>query len=115
MASSAAARRLLLLRHRHGNLLPKRHFSSSSAPDGLDDGGGRVKIFDRDLKRRHRDRAAWVMRETDGLVDAVAENLLDRLEDCRKSFPSTLCLGGSADAVRRLLCGRGEPPCILLL
>src|SRR5688572_15676266 len=62
MASSAAARRLLLLRHRHGNLLPKRHFSSSSAPDGLDDGGGRVKIFDRDLKRRHRDRAAWVMR-----------------------------------------------------
>nr|ACG32565.1 hypothetical protein [Zea mays] len=107
MASSAAARRLLLLRHRHGHLLPKRHFSSSSAPDGLDDGGGRVKIFDRDLKRRHRDRAAWAMRETDGLVDAVAENLLDRLEDCRKAFPSALCLGGSAGAVRRLLRGRG--------
>jgi NADH dehydrogenase [ubiquinone] 1 alpha subcomplex assembly factor 5 len=118
MASSpAAARRLLLLRHRHGHLLPKRHFSSSSAADGLDDGGGggRVKIFDRDLKRRHRDRAAWAMRETDGLVDAVAENLLDRLEDCRKAFPSALCLGGSAGAVRRLLRGRGEPPCILLL
>nr|ACN27094.1 unknown [Zea mays] len=47
------------------------------------------------------------MRETDGLVDAVAENLLDRLEDCRKAFPSALCLGGSAGAVRRLLRGRG--------
>jgi NADH dehydrogenase [ubiquinone] 1 alpha subcomplex assembly factor 5 len=55
------------------------------------------------------------MCETDGLMDAVAENLLDRLEDCRKAFPSTLYLGGSVDAVRRLLRGRGEPPCILLL
>ncbi|CAN6357921.1 unnamed protein product [Urochloa humidicola] len=104
-AAAAAARRLLVLRH----LLPKtRHFSSSSAADGLDDGGGgRVKIFDRDLKRRHRDRAAWAMREADGFVDAVADNLLDRLEDCRKAFPSALCLGGSAGAIRRLLRGRG--------
>ena len=70
--------------------------------------GGRVKIFDRDLKRRHRDRAAWAMRETDPLVDAVADNLLDRLEDCRKAFPSALCLGGSAGAVRRSLRGRGK-------
>uniref|UniRef100_K3YA92 Methyltransferase domain-containing protein n=1 Tax=Setaria italica TaxID=4555 RepID=K3YA92_SETIT len=109
-AAAAAARRLLLLRHRHGHLLPKRHLSSSSAADSLDDGGGgggRVKIFDRDLKRRHRDRAAWAMREADGFVDAVADNLLDRLEDCRKAFPSALCLGGSAGAVRRLLRGRG--------
>jgi NADH dehydrogenase [ubiquinone] 1 alpha subcomplex assembly factor 5 len=111
MASSAAAgRRLLLLRHHH--LLPRRYISSSSAADSLDDGGGggRLKIFDRDLKRRHRDRAAWAMRETDGFVDAVAENLLDRLEDCRKAFPSALCFGGSAGPVRRLLRGRGEPP-----
>jgi NADH dehydrogenase [ubiquinone] 1 alpha subcomplex assembly factor 5 len=112
-AAAAAARRLLLLRHRHGHLLPKRHLSSSPADDILDDGGGggggRVKIFDRDLKRRHRDRAAWAMREADGFVDAVADNLLDRLEDCRKAFPSALCLGGSAGAVRRLLRGRGEP------
>ncbi|RLM75109.1 hypothetical protein C2845_PM15G03510 [Panicum miliaceum] len=33
------------------------------------------------------------MRETYGFVGAVAENLLDRLEDCRKAFPSALCLG----------------------
>ncbi|KQJ91898.1 putative methyltransferase At1g22800, mitochondrial [Brachypodium distachyon] len=110
--AAAAARRVLLLRHRnrgHQNLLPAQHFSSAAAADGLDggDGGGRVKIFDRDLKRRHRDRAAWAMRETDALADAVADNLLDRLEDCRKAFPSALCLGGSAGAVRRLIRGRG--------
>ncbi|CAH2033652.1 unnamed protein product, partial [Thlaspi arvense] len=66
----------------------------------------RVKIFDRDLKRR--DRAAWLSRnKNDTFVDAVAENLLDRLEDCNKSFPSALCLGGSLGAVKRLLRGRG--------
>ncbi|WVZ88855.1 hypothetical protein U9M48_035323 [Paspalum notatum var. saurae] len=109
MASSAAAARRLHFLRRHVYLLPKPHFSYSSAADVLDDGGGggRVEIFDRDLKRRHRDRAAWAMRESDGFVDAVAENLLDRLEDCRKAFPSALCLGGSAGAVRRLLRGRG--------
>ncbi|KAL6641740.1 hypothetical protein ACP70R_019921 [Stipagrostis hirtigluma subsp. patula] len=102
MASSAAARRLRLLRD-----VPRRCLSSSSAAEGLEGGGGRLKIFDRDLKRRHRDRAAWAARETDALADAVAENLLDRLEDCRKAFPSALCLGGSAGAVRRSLRGRG--------
>nr|POE58284.1 putative methyltransferase at1g22800 [Quercus suber] len=54
-----------------------------------------------------RDRAAWLMRPNDSFVDAVAENLLDRLEDCKKSFPTALCLGGSLEAVRRLLGGRG--------
>ncbi|KAM0893238.1 hypothetical protein ACQ4PT_025247 [Festuca glaucescens] len=107
--AAVAARRLLLLRHpRQLHLLPKHQFSSSAAADGLDGGdGGRVKIFDRDLKRRHRDRAAWAMRENDALLDAVADNLLDRLEDCRKAFPSALCMGGAAGAVRRLLRGRG--------
>ncbi|KAL6905484.1 hypothetical protein ACP4OV_003085 [Aristida adscensionis] len=106
-AAAAAARRLCLLRH-----LPRRRLYSSAAADGLDGdgggGGGRVKIFDRDLKRRHRDRAAWAASAAaDPLADAVAENLLDRLEDCRKAFPSALFLGGSAGAVRRSLRGRG--------
>ncbi|KAF8025172.1 hypothetical protein BT93_F2113 [Corymbia citriodora subsp. variegata] len=73
--------------------------------DGGD--GSRVKIFDRDLKRKQRDRAAWLMRPSDCFVDSVAENLLDRLEDCKKTFPTALCLGGSLEAVRRLLRGRG--------
>ncbi|KAF8104962.1 hypothetical protein N665_0165s0047 [Sinapis alba] len=89
--------------------------SHSLSTDGGYGGGGesqqnssRVKIFDRDLKRVHRDRAAWLSRnKNDTFVDAVAENLLDRLEDCKKSFPSALCLGGSLGAVQRLLRGRG--------
>uniref|UniRef100_A0A1J3IQF7 Putative methyltransferase n=1 Tax=Noccaea caerulescens TaxID=107243 RepID=A0A1J3IQF7_NOCCA len=87
----------------------------SFSTDGGYGGGGefqqsssRVKIFDRDLKRIHRDRAAWLSRhKNDTFLDAVAENLLDRLEDCKKSFPSALCLGGSLAAVKRLLRGRG--------
>ncbi|KAL7097642.1 hypothetical protein ACP275_10G156700 [Erythranthe tilingii] len=68
----------------------------------------RVKIFDRNLKRKQRDRAAWLMRRPeDSLLDAVAENLLDRLEDCKKTFPTALCMGGSLAAIRRLLNGRG--------
>ncbi|XP_077249712.1 S-adenosyl-L-methionine-dependent methyltransferases superfamily protein isoform X2 [Tasmannia lanceolata] len=67
----------------------------------------RLKIFDRDLKRKQRDRAAWLMRGKDPLVDSVTENLLDRLEDCKRTFPTALCLGGSLVSVRRLLRGRG--------
>lgn len=72
----------------------------------------RVKVFDRDLKRKQRDRAAWLMRSKDNrmrdtFINAVAENLLDRLDDCKKTFPTALCLGGSLEAVRRLLRGRG--------
>ncbi|KAK4253870.1 hypothetical protein QN277_010490 [Acacia crassicarpa] len=68
----------------------------------------KAKIFDRQLKRKQRDRAAWLMRPRDSLVDTVAENLLDRLEDCKKTFPRALCLGGSLEAIRRLLRGRGS-------
>ncbi|KAL1548790.1 putative methyltransferase At1g22800, mitochondrial [Salvia divinorum] len=71
------------------------------------DNSSRVKIFDRNLKRKQRDRAAWLLRPGDSFVDAVAENLLDRLEDCKKTFPSALCMGGSLEAIRRLLNGRG--------
>ncbi|XP_051149794.1 putative methyltransferase At1g22800, mitochondrial [Andrographis paniculata] len=71
------------------------------------DHSSRVKIFDRDLKRKQRDRAAWLMHPKDSLTDAVAENLLDRLEDCKKTFPTTLCMGGSLEAIRRLLPGHG--------
>uniref|UniRef100_A0A2N9J3F3 Methyltransferase type 11 domain-containing protein n=1 Tax=Fagus sylvatica TaxID=28930 RepID=A0A2N9J3F3_FAGSY len=88
---------------------PYGFFSSGSFCTDTTDGlqSSKVKIFDRHLKRKQRDRAAWLMRPKDSFVDAVAENLLDRLEDCKKSFPSALCLGGSLEAIRRLLRGRG--------
>ncbi|XP_038889820.1 putative methyltransferase At1g22800, mitochondrial [Benincasa hispida] len=75
----------------------------------------KVKVFDRDLKRKQRDRAAWLMRPKDSLVDTVAENLLDRLEDCKKTFPTALCLGGSLEAIRRLLHGRGSVEKLIMM
>ncbi|KAF4347203.1 hypothetical protein G4B88_021524 [Cannabis sativa] len=84
-----------------------RSFCTDNGADGLQN--SRVKIFDRDLKRKQRDRATWLMGQTqnDSFVDAVVENVLDRLEDCKKLFPTTLCLGGSILPIRRLLRGRG--------
>ncbi|CAA2985770.1 methyltransferase At1g22800 isoform X1 [Olea europaea subsp. europaea] len=67
----------------------------------------KLKIFDRNLKRKQRDRAAWLMRPNDSLLDTVAENLLDRLEDCKRTFPTALCMGGSLEAIMRSIRGRG--------
>ncbi|GLU10588.1 hypothetical protein SLE2022_273810 [Rubroshorea leprosula] len=89
-------------------ILPTRSFcSEENEDDGFQSNSSKVKIFGRHLKRKQRDRAAWLMGPNDSFVDAVAENILDRLEDCRKSFPTALCLGGSMEAVRQLLRGRG--------
>ena len=35
----------------------------------------------------------------------VAERLLDRLEDCRRTFPTAAVLGGAAEAVVTRMCG----------
>lgn len=86
------------------SLIFSEHFSTDGG-DGVE--SSRIKIFDRDLKRRQRDRAAWLMRPNDSFVDTVADNLLDRLEDCKRTFPTALCMGGSLDAIKRLLRGRG--------
>ncbi|KAG0492223.1 hypothetical protein HPP92_005621 [Vanilla planifolia] len=83
--------------------LASAHFCT----DGAVSQSSRFKVFDRDLKRKQRDRAAWLMGGKNDFVDSVAENILDRLEDCKKTFPTALCLGGSSEAIRRLLRGRG--------
>ncbi|XP_034224235.1 putative methyltransferase At1g22800, mitochondrial isoform X2 [Prunus dulcis] len=83
-------------------------FSNTLCTDNSDGvQSSRIKIFDRHFRRKQLDRAAWLMRSKDSFVDTVAENILDRLEDCKKTFPTALCLGGSLEAVRRLLRGRG--------
>eukprot|EP00884_Botryococcus_braunii_P018820 jgi/Botrbrau1/5621/Bobra.55_1s0010.1 len=67
-----------------------------------------VHIFDRDLKRAHRDRAARIMPVTDPLLGEVAERLLDRLEDCKRAFPAAAILGGAGiEVASRLINGRG--------
>ncbi|EPS70698.1 hypothetical protein M569_04061, partial [Genlisea aurea] len=75
----------------------------------------KYRVFDRNLKRKQRDRAAWLMRPKDCLLDTVAENLIDRLEDCKKIFPTALCMGGSTEAIRRLLPGRGGIERLLIM
>lgn len=67
----------------------------------------RVDIFDRVYKRKQRDRAAWLMTSVDPLLDVVTENLLDRLEDCKRTFHTALNMGGAITHVNRLLKGRG--------
>ncbi|XP_027346513.1 putative methyltransferase At1g22800, mitochondrial isoform X2 [Abrus precatorius] len=67
----------------------------------------KVNIFDRQLKRKHRDRAAWLMPSHDPLLHTVADNLLDRLQDCKKTFPTALCLGGSLQTITRSIRDRG--------
>lgn len=67
----------------------------------------KVNIFDRELKRNQRDRAAWLMPQNDPLLNTVADNLLDRLQDVKKTFPSALCLGGSLQPITRSLPARG--------
>ncbi|RVW60043.1 putative methyltransferase, mitochondrial [Vitis vinifera] len=56
-------------------------YGSLSTDNGDGFQSSRVKIFDRHLKRKQRDRAAWLACPKDSLVDTVAENLLDRLEE----------------------------------
>ncbi|XP_049402071.1 putative methyltransferase At1g22800, mitochondrial [Solanum stenotomum] len=85
----------------------------TDAGDGFQ--SSKLKIFDRHLKRKQRDRAAWLMKPKDSLVNTVAENLLDRLEDCKKTFPTVLCMGGSLEAIRRLLRGRGGIEKLLMM
>ncbi|KAG0492213.1 hypothetical protein HPP92_005611 [Vanilla planifolia] len=58
--------------------LASAHFCT----DGAVSQSSRFKVFDRDLKRKQRDRAAWLMGGKNDFVDSVAENILDRLERC---------------------------------
>lgn len=116
----AFQRSSLLLRRRRSNnepyaLLPSGSFCTDNGFETTSNGSSRIKIFDRHLKRKQRDRAAWLMHPNDSFVDAVAENLLDRLEDCQKTFPTALCLGGSLEAVRRLLRGRGGTEKLIMM
>lgn len=67
----------------------------------------KVDIFDRVYKTKQRDWAAWLMTLEDPLLDVVTENLLDRLEDCKRTFHTTLNMGGAVAHVKKLLRGRG--------
>lgn len=52
-----------------------------------------MRVFDRDLVRRHRDRAAPGLSQNDFLLREAAERLTDRLLDVALAFPMALDLG----------------------
>ncbi len=63
-----------------------------------------MKIFDRTLVRRRRDRAAAGFDKHSFLADEVADRLADRLLDIKRQFPVALDLGaktGCFDRVRK--------------
>ncbi|GLC35420.1 hypothetical protein PLESTB_000209200 [Pleodorina starrii] len=69
--------------------------------------GAPMDVFDRPLKSLHRDRSAALLDCSDPLLVAVSERLLDRLEDCRRGFPTAVVLGGAAlPALQQLAGGR---------
>lgn len=65
-------------------------------------------VFDRAAKRRQRQRAAPRAGDYDFLREAVAERLLDRLDDIRRSFPTALVQGCDAAWLLPRLNGRGQ-------
>ena len=66
-----------------------------------------MRPFDRDLVTLHRMRAAPLLEAHDFLFRAVAERLVDRLEDTTRRFPIALDLGCHGGELRRALNGRG--------
>jgi NADH dehydrogenase [ubiquinone] 1 alpha subcomplex assembly factor 5 len=67
----------------------------------------RMRIFDRSLVRKHRDRAASGFAAHDFLIREVAERLADRLDDVTRRFPVALDLGCHTGEMADTLKGRG--------
>ena len=61
-----------------------------------------MTIFDRRAVRLHRERAAATVGSVAGILDEVAERLLDRLDDISRSFTQALDVGGRGLVAPRL-------------
>jgi hypothetical protein len=77
-------RTLLLLFSLFRKPYPTSSFSTTTT--------SKLNIFDRQLKRNQRDRAAWLMPQNDPLLHTVADNLLDCLQMPYKSLLSWMHL-----------------------
>lgn len=67
-----------------------------------------VRVFDRRLVRRRRDRAAATLPRVEPVLAEIADRLLDRLDDTTRRFARALDLGGRG-AVAPRLAVRGVP------
>jgi NADH dehydrogenase [ubiquinone] 1 alpha subcomplex assembly factor 5 len=90
-----------MLCHGRGTLHLRRFFSQQTPAV--------MRVFDRDLKRLHRDRAAMGAdrNDHDMLRDEIADRLVDRLVDIKKTFPVAVDLGAGSGHLRRKLGQRG--------
>ena len=66
----------------------------------------RMRVFDRRLVRRRRERVARGFAGAGFLVEEVADRLLDRLGDVRRAFPRVLLLGAPRGLLESALVGR---------
>ena len=66
-----------------------------------------LKIFDRVSVRRHRDRAAASLEDSDFLFREIAERLAERLDDVTRRFPRALDLGCRSGLLGDALGARG--------
>lgn len=67
-----------------------------------------MRVFDRDLVRKRRDRAAATVSRVAPILEDCAERLLDRLDDTTRRFSRALDLGGRGVVAPRLA-ARGIP------
>ncbi len=67
-----------------------------------------MNVFDRQLVRRHRDRAARGIADYSFLFEAVAQRLADRLLDVTRRFPACLDLGARGGAMAAALSDRSD-------
>jgi SAM-dependent methyltransferase len=67
-----------------------------------------IRVFDRSLVRRRRDRAAATVGQVAPVLEAAADRLLDRLDDTTRRFTRALDIGGRG-VVAPLLRARGIP------
>lgn len=68
---------------------------------------GSMRVFDRRIVRGRRDRAAAGLANHDFLHREIAERLIDRLDDVKRSFPLALDLGCHTGTLSHLIGGRG--------
>lgn len=70
-------------------------------------------VFNRQVVRQHRDRAAAVLSEHDFLFREVATRLLDRLDDVTAKFPMALDLGCRTGLLADLKTQHGGIDCLI--
>ena len=67
-----------------------------------------MRVFDRGLVRRRRDRAAASVHKVAPILEDCADRLLDRLDDTTRRFSRALEIGGRGVVAPRLA-ARGIP------